>query len=223
MQRSLVFYVTTKDFWIVTTIHLVRHGHVHNPQKVLYGRLPGFNLSEKGIAQATVTADFLEKRPISAVFSSPMLRARRTAQLIMARHRGLRLSASQLLQEVYTKFDGSPLEAMEKIDWEFYTDVEAPYETPLDILTRTQRFFKKVRRLYRGQEVVAVSHGDIVCFALAWMGNFEITGETKRRIALGDVGYPATASVTSIHFKSDAADEIPTFSYHIPYGEELYA
>jgi broad specificity phosphatase PhoE len=42
----------------LTTIHLLRHGEVHNPTKVLYGRLPGFRLSERGLEQAEVAARF---------------------------------------------------------------------------------------------------------------------------------------------------------------------
>ena len=33
-----------------TVVHLVRHGEVDNPAGVLYGRLPGFHLSEDGPA-----------------------------------------------------------------------------------------------------------------------------------------------------------------------------
>ena len=31
-----------------TTIHFVRHGEVHNPDHILYERLPGFHLSDRG-------------------------------------------------------------------------------------------------------------------------------------------------------------------------------
>ena len=41
-----------------TRVHVVRHGEVHNPTGVLYGRLPGFHLSERGRAQAAAVADF---------------------------------------------------------------------------------------------------------------------------------------------------------------------
>ena len=35
-----------------TRVHVVRHGEVHNPDGILYGRLPGFRLSDTGRAQA---------------------------------------------------------------------------------------------------------------------------------------------------------------------------
>ena len=64
----------------MTTVHLLRHGEVHNPDRVLYGRLPGFGLSELGIAQAGLAADFLAQRPIGHLVSSPLERAQQTAR-----------------------------------------------------------------------------------------------------------------------------------------------
>ena len=44
---------------VATTIHLMRHGEVHNPEGVLYGRLPGYRLSERGVAMAETVAAHL--------------------------------------------------------------------------------------------------------------------------------------------------------------------
>ena len=41
-----------------TTVHVMRHGEVHNPEKILYGRKPGFYLSERGKSQAQETRSF---------------------------------------------------------------------------------------------------------------------------------------------------------------------
>ena len=69
-----------------TRIHLVRHGEVYNPKHVLYGRLPGFRLSDKGIRQAQAVANALADRDIVAVIASPLQRAQETAAPIAARH-----------------------------------------------------------------------------------------------------------------------------------------
>jgi len=68
---------------VLQHVHLVRHGHVENPQDVIYGNLPGFPLSEKGRAQATRMAAFLVKKTggRAGLFSSPLLRARNTAEI----------------------------------------------------------------------------------------------------------------------------------------------
>ena len=62
------------------TIHLVRHGHVHNPDKVLYGRLPDFALSETGRAMATAVATYFvdSATPVTRVVASPLQRAQET-------------------------------------------------------------------------------------------------------------------------------------------------
>ena len=48
----------------MTVVHLLRHGEVHNPGRVLYGRLPGFTLSDLGERQADLAAGYLAERPI---------------------------------------------------------------------------------------------------------------------------------------------------------------
>lgn len=60
-----------------TRVHLIRHGEVHNPDGILYGRLPGFRLSDTGRAQAVAAADLLAGRDIVAVIASPLQRAQR--------------------------------------------------------------------------------------------------------------------------------------------------
>lgn len=204
---------------MITTFHFVRHGHVHNPKNVVYGRLPRFTLSKEGLKQAESTADALASKPIRAVFSSPMLRARKTAEVIASRHAGVKVQVSQNLIEVHTSFDGRPIEEMEKINWEFYRDVQPPYETPWHIFQRTQQFIQKMRKRYPGEEIVAVTHGDTVCFLIAWLSGMEITGETKLRISAGGMGYPATASITSLKFQTNAPGEIPPYEYRVPYME----
>ena len=68
------------------TVHIVRHGEVENPKAIIYGRLPGFHLSERGQRQAEAAADRLADRELSAIWASPLERAQQTAQAIAARH-----------------------------------------------------------------------------------------------------------------------------------------
>jgi len=67
-----------------TTVHVVRHGEVHNPAKILYGRLPGFRLSELGRQLAKADAQALADRDVTHVVASPLERARETAEPIAA-------------------------------------------------------------------------------------------------------------------------------------------
>jgi broad specificity phosphatase PhoE len=69
-----------------TLVHLLRHGEVENPAKVLYGRLPGYGLSELGKLMAARIAEHLADHDVAVVVASPLERARETAEPIAAEH-----------------------------------------------------------------------------------------------------------------------------------------
>lgn len=62
-----------------TVVHLLRHGEVHNPTGVLYGRMPGYHLSDLGQVMAQRVTDTIEDRDVTRVVSSPLERAQETA------------------------------------------------------------------------------------------------------------------------------------------------
>lgn len=88
-------------------IHLVRHGEVDNPTGVLYGRLPGFHLSERGRRSAAEAADALVAtgRPVAAVWSSPLERAQESAEPI-ARAFDRPVELQEGLVEASSKLEG---------------------------------------------------------------------------------------------------------------------
>ncbi|TRZ84121.1 MAG: histidine phosphatase family protein, partial [Streptomycetaceae bacterium] len=49
-----------------TTVHVLRHGEVENPGKILYGRQPGWRLSERGVAMAESVANWSKSLDIGA-------------------------------------------------------------------------------------------------------------------------------------------------------------
>jgi broad specificity phosphatase PhoE len=69
----------------VTTVFLVRHSDVENPQSVLYGHLDGFPLSELGRRRAEALADRLAGSGIQRIISSPLERAQETARILASR------------------------------------------------------------------------------------------------------------------------------------------
>ncbi len=71
-----------------TTLYFVRHGHVYNPQQIIYARLPRFRLSDEGVQQAILAAAVLKDVHPAAIYTSPMLRARQTAGYIAREHPG---------------------------------------------------------------------------------------------------------------------------------------
>jgi broad specificity phosphatase PhoE len=145
-----------------TTIWLARHGEAYNPRAVLYGRLPGVRLSAEGRRQAQALADVLAPRPLVAIYSSPMLRARRTAEVVLASHPTLeKIRIDSDLQEVGTSWQGEPLKSLESINWDFYGHPRALTDESLQTIhTRMHRWLTHVLRRHRGAEVLGVSHGD---------------------------------------------------------------
>ena len=88
-----------------TVVHLLRHGEVHNPEGVLYGRLPGYSLSERGLKMAERIAEHLSKADLVHVGSSPLERALETAQPIADAHR-LEIVTDERLLEAENIFQG---------------------------------------------------------------------------------------------------------------------
>lgn len=88
-----------------TVVHLLRHGEVHNPEGVLYGRLPGYQLSELGRAMAQRVADHLADADIGHVGASPLERAQETAQPIADAHE-LEVAVDGRLIEADNVFQG---------------------------------------------------------------------------------------------------------------------
>ena len=84
---------------------MLRHGEVYNPDKVLYGRLPGFNLSDLGREMAERAALALQGRDVVVIWSSPMERAQETAAPIAASHE-LPVELDDRLLEATNVFEG---------------------------------------------------------------------------------------------------------------------
>lgn len=87
-------------------VHLVRHGEVENPARVLYGRLPGFGLSALGHRMAELAATSLDGRPITALAASPLQRTRESAAPWAARF-GLEVRLDERLIEPANRFEGT--------------------------------------------------------------------------------------------------------------------
>jgi broad specificity phosphatase PhoE len=88
-----------------TVVHLLRHGEVENPSKILYGRLPGYRLSALGREMADTVAKSVKDRDITVLVSSPLERAQETAQPI-AEALGLDVRTDERLIEAGNHFQG---------------------------------------------------------------------------------------------------------------------
>ncbi|MBK7916499.1 MAG: histidine phosphatase family protein [Chloroflexi bacterium] len=96
-----------------TEISFVRHAEVENPTNVFYGRLDGFPLSATGMRQAQLLANRLKDLELTAIYSSPLLRAKQTAEAISAYHSNIPTIISELINEIKTPYDGYPIKEIE--------------------------------------------------------------------------------------------------------------
>jgi broad specificity phosphatase PhoE len=85
----------------------VRHGEVFNPQHVLYGRLPGYRLSELGLSMAeTAAADLVKRgRPVARIVASPLQRAQESAGPVALAF-GLPIDTDERIIEPTNRFEG---------------------------------------------------------------------------------------------------------------------
>ena len=92
-----------------TKIHLVRHGEVYNPERILYGRLPGYHLSELGRRMASAAAKQLAGHPIVKLYASPLERAQESAKP-WSEDFGLDITTDDRLIEPFNRFEGGTFE-----------------------------------------------------------------------------------------------------------------
>jgi len=89
-----------------SVVHLVRHGQVHNPDGILYGRLAGYGLSDIGNAMAERLGDHFADVPLTHLRSSPLQRARETMAPIARRHPELEVVFDDRVLEATNVFEG---------------------------------------------------------------------------------------------------------------------
>ncbi len=204
---------------MTTTLYLMRHGEVHNPQAILYGRLPGYKLSDAGIQQARAAGQWLADKAISAIYSSPMERAQQTAAIVAGWQDNIRPVVDERIIEVSTPYEGRPTAELAKMGWDLYTGNQPPHETPPVVLARVLDFFDFLRVEHPDESIVAVGHGDILVFP--WLHAQGIEPEAHLKDRLRECGlpvaYPATASIMRFEISGSPRKALPVVSYHCHY------
>lgn len=89
-----------------TTVHLLRHGQVENPDRVLYGRLPGYHLSHLGIEMAQAAAERFADVELTHLRCSPLERARETMAPVAATRPDVEVVIDDRLIEADNVFAG---------------------------------------------------------------------------------------------------------------------
>ena len=193
------------------TVHLLRHGEVFNPAGVLYGRLPGFRLSDLGERQAQAAAQYLARRPVRYLVSSPLERAQQTARPL-AGALGLEVAVDERLIEAANHLEGRPVAGGKGLFRDpallrYYRNPIRPSwgEPYAEIAQRVLAAARAARdaaaALGPDAEAVCVSHQlPIVCVRRAVEGRRLFHDPRRRECAL--------ASVTSLTFDGDTVERL---------------
>jgi broad specificity phosphatase PhoE len=195
----------------ITVVHLLRHGEVHNPDHVLYGRLPGYHLSANGRMMAAAAADYFDGRPVAAVFASPLERAQETAQPV-AERLGLQITTDDRLIESGNVLEGKSVSlaslAVNPLNWKYLWNPFTPSwgEPYVQVVARVRLVIDRAREAARGKEAVCVSHQLPI-----WVSR--LAAEDKRLWHNPNSRQCALGSVTSFTFDGD---ELTGVSYAVP-------
>lgn len=190
-----------------TIVHMMRHGEVHNPDGILYGRLPGFHLSAKGRAQAQTVADALADHDIAAVFASPLQRAQETATPIASAH-NLPIITNDELIEADNRFEGLKVAVGDGAlarprHWTKLRDPFTPSwgEPYIQLAHRMLAAANKARDVARGHEAICVSHQLPVYTLRRFLEGQRLWHDPRRRQC-------SLASLTSLIYEGDALVDI---------------
>lgn len=185
-----------------TTVHLLRHGEVHNPEGVLYGRLPGYRLSERGQRQALTVAEHLKDHDLVHVVASPLERAQQTANPIADSHR-LELATDDRLIEAGNQFEGLRVAVGDgalrsprhwpKLVNPFRPSWGEPY---LMIAHRMLGAVQRARAAAEGHEAVCVSHQLPIWTLRRFLEGRRMWHDPRRRQC-------SLASLTSLEFEDE--------------------
>lgn len=185
-----------------TVVHFLRHGEVHNPEGILYGRLPGYRLSEEGERQAKLVAEFLGQRDIKQVLASPMQRAQQTAAPLAERFE-LDLVTDDRLIEADNRFEGCKVSVGDGAlrsprHWpKLWNPIKPSWGEPyLMVAHRMLAVAQRARALSESGEAVCVSHQLPIWTLRRFMEGKPLWHDPRRRQC-------SLASLTSLVFDDE--------------------
>jgi len=196
-----------------TTVSLLRHGEVYNPDGILYGRAPGFHLSARGRAMAERVADRIGERDITVITASPLERAQETAAPL-ASARGVEVGLDERLLESDNYFAGRPFKVADLLRPSVWPRLRNPFRPswgePYDELAaRMWDAVLTARDAARGHEAVLVSHQLPI-----WVTR--LYAEKRRYVHNPRNRQCTLCSLTSFEFDGD---ELTAVSYAEPAGD----
>jgi broad specificity phosphatase PhoE len=210
-----------------TTVHLLRHGEVHNPEGVLYGRRDGYHLSDLGKQMAERVADVIGDRDIVHLRSSPLERAQETAAPLAAA-RGLTPVLDPRVIESTNVFEGKRFghgdNALRKpSSWiHLWNPLKPSWGEPYkEVVARMLAALYDARDAALGHEAVIVSHQLPIWITRLSLENRSFLHDPRKRqctlCSLTSVEFEGD-KVVSIRFSEPAGDLLPVRDRKAPFS-----
>lgn len=190
---------------------LVRHGQTPTTGQILPGRAPGLHLSDHGREQAQAVARRLVDAGLAAIYSSPLERARETAEPT-ERATGLTAIAEPSLLECdFGEWTGHKLTALAKLrEWRTVQQAPSTFRFPggesfVELQTRMIALMERLRSMHRGETVACFSHADPIKALLTYAVGTHLDHFQRMDVGTGSVsvidwparGAPVVRSVNS--------------------------
>ena len=201
-----------------TTVHVARHGEVENPEKILYGRQPGWRLSTRGQQMAETLGEWSKSINLGALHVSPLQRAQETAAPI-ARAHGIEITTDERLIEAANIFEGKSFELGSGVlkhpsSWRYlYNPWKPSWGEPYEEqINRMLAAMFAARKAANGKDAIVVSHQLPIWILRSAIEGRSLLHDPRKRIC-------TLASVTSVHFDDEGV--ISGLSYSEPAGHLL--
>lgn len=191
-----------------TTVFLIRHGEISNPNKIIYGRNIDLKLSEKGKNQVSLLAEKLKYfgYKVDKIYSSPLLRAVQTSEIL---RKVLRVRIIEV-EVGFTDDDmpdlaGKPLTVLSMFSLTGMDQYSKKYmklgnESRSHVIRRVKKAFFQTLKENKGKSIAIVTHGNPICFLL-----FNLLNRGKKIPSMNVLmkrGYPKKGSAVRLVIES---------------------
>jgi len=187
---------------MTSTVHVIRHGEVENPEKILYGRQPGWRLSQRGQQMAEVVGDWSKSLDLGALHVSPLQRAQETAAPI-ARAHSIDIHTDERLIEAGNIFEGKKFELGSGVlrhpaSWKhLYNPWKPSWGEPCEEqISRMLAAIFAANKAAGGKDAIVVSHQLPIWIARSAIEGRRLLHDPRKREC-------TLASVTSVHFDDE--------------------
>ena len=192
-------------------VHVLRHGEVENPEKILYGRQPGWRLSTRGQEMAQAVAEWSQDLNLGAIHASPLQRAQETASPIAAKHK-LEINADERLIEAGNIFEGKKFELGSGVLrhpaswWHLRNPAKPSWGEPYsEQIERMLAAIFSARDAANGKDALVVSHQLPIWILRSAVEGRRLMHDPRKRIC-------TLASVTSLHLDDEGMISRVTYS-----------